>query len=51
MSLNMSVMVMKFKCKWRWYFASERAVSLGQDTQRIPFKDRSWLGYKTRSSK
>ncbi|XP_052794111.1 integrin-linked protein kinase-like isoform X1 [Mya arenaria] len=27
----------------------ERAASLGQDLQKIPFKDRSWLGYKTRS--
>ncbi|XP_045204425.1 integrin-linked protein kinase-like isoform X2 [Mercenaria mercenaria] len=27
----------------------ERAGSLGQDLQKIPFKDRSWLGYKTRS--
>jgi len=24
---------------------------MGQDTQRVPFRDRSWLGYKTRSSK
>lgn len=29
----------------------DRAVQLGQDLQKIPFKDRSWLGYKTRSSK
>ena len=28
---------------------TERAASLGQDLQKIPFKDRSWLGYKTRS--
>ena len=28
---------------------SERAASLGQDLQKIPYKDRSWLGYKTRS--
>jgi integrin-linked kinase len=28
----------------------ERAIQLGQDIEeRIPFKDRSWLGYKTRS--
>lgn len=27
----------------------DRAVQLGQDLQKIPFKDRSWLGYKTRS--
>ncbi|XP_052078585.1 integrin-linked protein kinase-like isoform X1 [Mytilus californianus] len=27
----------------------ERALQLGQDLQKIPFKDRSWLGYKTRS--
>ncbi|XP_013399638.1 integrin-linked protein kinase isoform X2 [Lingula anatina] len=27
----------------------DRAVALGQDLNRIPFKDRSWLGYKTRS--
>lgn len=32
------------------YFChSERAAALGQDLQKIPFKDRSWLGYKTRS--
>lgn len=29
--------------------STERASSLGQDLQKIPFKDRSWLGYKTRS--
>ena len=28
---------------------SDRAVALGQDLSKIPFKDRSWLGYKTRS--
>ncbi|XP_052276982.1 integrin-linked protein kinase-like isoform X2 [Dreissena polymorpha] len=28
---------------------TERAGSLGQDLHKIPFKDRSWLGYKTRS--
>ena len=28
----------------------ERAAALGQDSTLIPFKDRSWLGYKTRSS-
>ena len=27
----------------------DRAVALGQDLSKIPFKDRSWLGYKTRS--
>lgn len=27
----------------------DRALQLGQDLQKIPFKDRSWLGYKTRS--
>ncbi|KAL4229994.1 hypothetical protein ACF0H5_010382 [Mactra antiquata] len=27
----------------------ERASIMGQDLQKIPFKDRSWLGYKTRS--
>ncbi|XP_050415633.1 integrin-linked protein kinase isoform X1 [Patella vulgata] len=27
----------------------DRAVQLGQDISKIPFKDRSWLGYKTRS--
>lgn len=27
----------------------ERAAQLGQDLTKIPFKDRSWLGYKTRS--
>ncbi|XP_041360290.1 integrin-linked protein kinase-like isoform X2 [Gigantopelta aegis] len=27
----------------------ERALALGQDLSKIPFKDRSWLGYKTRS--
>uniref|UniRef100_A0A0B7A2V3 Protein kinase domain-containing protein n=1 Tax=Arion vulgaris TaxID=1028688 RepID=A0A0B7A2V3_9EUPU len=27
----------------------ERAVNQGQDLSKIPFKDRSWLGYKTRS--
>ncbi|KAL3879158.1 hypothetical protein ACJMK2_031467 [Sinanodonta woodiana] len=27
----------------------ERAMALGQDMQKIPFKDRSFLGYKTRS--
>ncbi|KAL5011274.1 hypothetical protein ScPMuIL_009825 [Solemya velum] len=27
----------------------DRAAALGQDLQTIPFKDRSWLGYKTRS--
>ncbi|BFZ24222.1 hypothetical protein BsWGS_27261 [Bradybaena similaris] len=27
----------------------ERAINLGQDLSKIPFKDRSWLGYKTRS--
>lgn len=27
----------------------ERAQAMGQDQQKIPFKDRSWLGYKTRS--
>ncbi|XP_074650688.1 scaffold protein ILK-like isoform X2 [Tubulanus polymorphus] len=27
----------------------ERAASLGQDLNKIPFQDRSWLGYKTRS--
>lgn len=27
----------------------ERAASLGQDLQKIPFKDRTWLAYKTRS--
>lgn len=32
-------------------FLLDRAVQLGQDLQKIPFKDRSWLGYKTRSSK
>jgi len=30
---------------------TERAVSLGQDMRKIPFQDRSWLGYQTRSSK
>ncbi|CAH1777359.1 unnamed protein product [Owenia fusiformis] len=28
---------------------SERASSMGQDLKRMPYKDRSWLGYKTRS--
>jgi len=28
---------------------TERATELGQDTRRIPFQDRSWLGYQTRS--
>ncbi|XP_064636791.1 integrin-linked protein kinase-like isoform X2 [Lineus longissimus] len=28
---------------------SERAAALGQDLKKVPFKDRSWLGYKTRS--
>lgn len=28
---------------------SERAGALGQDLQKIAFKDKSWLGYKTRS--
>ncbi|KAK2190952.1 hypothetical protein NP493_64g05024 [Ridgeia piscesae] len=28
---------------------SERAVSLGQDLKKQPYRDRSWLGYKTRS--
>ena len=32
-------------------FSTERATALGQDLQTIPFKDKSWLGYKTRSSK
>ncbi|XP_071086848.1 scaffold protein ILK-like isoform X2 [Haliotis cracherodii] len=27
----------------------DRALALGQDLSKIPFKDRSWLGYKTRS--
>lgn len=27
----------------------DKAVALGQDLSKIPFKDRSWLGYKTRS--
>ncbi|XP_064607588.1 integrin-linked protein kinase-like isoform X2 [Liolophura sinensis] len=27
----------------------ERAAALGQDLNKIPYKDRSWLGYKTRS--
>lgn len=30
---------------------TDRAVALGQDLSKIPFKDRSWLGYKTRSRK
>ena len=30
---------------------TDRAIALGQDLSKIPFKDRSWLGYKTRSSK
>ena len=29
----------------------DRALALGQDLSPIPFKDRSWLGYKTRSRK
>lgn len=27
----------------------DRALALGQDLSKVPFKDRSWLGYKTRS--
>lgn len=27
----------------------ERAITMGQDVERVPYKDRSWLGYRTRS--
>ncbi|KAI8798917.1 integrin-linked protein kinase-like isoform X1 [Biomphalaria glabrata] len=38
------------KCKpYLAKILKDRAVTLGQDLSRIPFKDRSWLGYKTRS--
>lgn len=30
---------------------AERAITMGQDVERVPYKDRSWLGYRTRSSK
>ncbi|CAG5135401.1 unnamed protein product [Candidula unifasciata] len=38
------------KCKpFMAKMLKERAINLGQDLSKIPFKDRSWLGYKTRS--
>ncbi|KAK7097490.1 scaffold protein ILK-like isoform X1 [Littorina saxatilis] len=38
------------KCKpYLARMLKDRAIALGQDLSKIPFKDRSWLGYKTRS--
>ncbi|GFN83966.1 hypothetical protein PoB_001047200 [Plakobranchus ocellatus] len=38
------------KCKpYMAKMLKDRAIALGQDLSKIPFKDRSWLGYKTRS--
>ncbi|XP_012941290.1 integrin-linked protein kinase [Aplysia californica] len=38
------------KCKpFMAKMLKERAIAVGQDLSKIPFKDRSWLGYKTRS--
>lgn len=36
---------------WTCLRVSDRAIKLDQNMERIPFKDRSWLGYKTRSRK
>lgn len=44
-----SVCYVTYKSSGCLCFPTERASSLGQDLQKIPFKDRSWLGYKTRS--
>lgn len=37
-------------CSLLLLLAAEKAMVMGQDLQRVGFKDRSWLGYKTRSS-
>ena len=42
---------MKYLVTHVWYLFLEKAVSMGQELKVQPFKDRSWLGYKTRSRK
>ena len=31
-------------------YRTDMAISMGHDLQRVPYRDRSWLGYKTRTS-